>query len=74
MKEKVLYYCEKCGTAYASKKDAIACEAFHKTPKKIVTKNNAFKPKNVGPAWPIHVRVQDERGNSCQYVYDGHEK
>lgn len=48
MKEKTLYYCEFCGTAYASKTDAQKCEEFHKVPKKIVKKDCVFKPIHVG--------------------------
>lgn len=72
MKEKVLYYCELCGTPYSNKKDAINCEAYHRTPKKL--KNFVYKPKGVGPAWPYTIRVDDRKGHSCQYVYNGHEE
>ena len=73
MKEKVLYYCEYCGTAYADKKKAMECENFHRVPKKIVRNGCDYKPKNVGPGFPFRIRVQDDYGHTCQYVYDGHE-
>lgn len=73
MKKKTLYYCEKCGTAYAKKEDALECEKYHKTPKEIVPEGYTFKPKKVGPAWPYRIRVEDERGHTCEYIYNGHE-
>lgn len=73
MKERTLYYCDYCGTAYASKIDAIECEKFHKTPKRIIRKDCVFKPKKVGPAWPYRIRVKDDLGNTCSYIYDGRE-
>lgn len=74
MKAKTLYYCEMCGTPYSAEKEALECERYHKNPRKIVRKNLNYKPKGVGPAWPFRIRVEDDKGNSCQYVYDGKEK
>lgn len=60
------YYCEKCGTMYAEKKDALECEMNHKDIKAIIdTKYLAIGQDAKGYPQTITVRFSD--GQTVKY-------
>lgn len=66
MKERVVYTCEFCKVEYAKKQDAIACEAHHLSPKKIINTRYLNMRKDKCQA-PLELTVEMENGE--KYIY-----
>lgn len=66
MKEKRVYICELCRTEYAKEQDAMDCEAYHLSPKKIIDKRYVNMRKDQCRA-PLEITV--EMVNGEKYIY-----
>ena len=66
MKEKKLYICKKCKTAYASDKDAQICEDSH-VPAKRVRDQKYVAIANDRTGYPTYVSLVMQDGNIVRY-------
>lgn len=65
MTERRLYKCDICGTEYASKDNAIACEQSHRIPKKVrAYRYNAMRTEG---KYPQVVTITFDDGSEVRY-------